>query len=150
MTPKVQKKMICPVDKVECSTGKCGMVFHMTDAKKMLPSVDRMVEAGNEVKFGPGPGECFVKNIRTGRKITMEKDIGVYVLKVTVDAGGKQVPSTIVVDSGAAECVMPRGWFPGVEAWPAKEGLRFAGANGADLGNYGQKLIEFTPFGGLA
>ena len=35
----------------------CGMLFHLTDSKRMLASVDRMTAAGNEVKFGPQKSE---------------------------------------------------------------------------------------------
>jgi len=38
--------------------GKCAMMFHVTDSKRVLAAVSRIVEAGNEVKFGRGPGKA--------------------------------------------------------------------------------------------
>ena len=49
------------------------------------------------------------------------------------------------MDSGAAECVMPRDFLTDVEALSAKPGVRFAAANGGEMGNYGRKLISFAP-----
>ena len=130
-------------------TKKCGMVFHMTDARRMLASVDKIVEAGNKVEFGAKKEDKFVMNVNTGKKIFLEKEKGVYTMKVLVESGGRKVKGTIVVDSGASECVMPRSWFPELETMEAKKGVRFAGANGNDLGNFGRKLIEFSPIAGF-
>ena len=90
-----------------------------------------------------------MKHIETGRKIQMVKEKDVYVAKVWVHVGDKKVKGTIVVDSGAAECVMPAEWFPEIETMPPKKGVTFAGADGSPLGNYGRKLIEFTPVSGF-
>ena len=60
---------------------------------------------------------------------------------------GQKVSGEIIVDSGAAECVMPRDMLPNVEQMAAKADMRFAAANGAELGNYGRKLINFLPKG---
>jgi len=53
----------------------------------------------------------------------------------------------LTIDSGAEECVMPRNWYPDVEVSPKKDSVRFMGADGTDLGNYGRKLMEFVPKG---
>ena len=60
---------------------------------------------------------------------------------------GRRVSGEIIVDSGAAECVMPKGMLPDVETMTAKTGVRFAAANGAELGNYGRKMVNFLPKG---
>ena len=53
----------------------------------------------------------------------------------------------IIVDSGASECVMPKDMLPHLEKRAAKAGVRFAAANGAELGNYGRKMVTFLPKG---
>ena len=47
----------------------------------------------------------------------------------------------IIIDSGAAECVMPKDFLPTLETLPAKAGVRFAAANGGEMGNFGRQLI---------
>ena len=59
--------------------------------------------------------------------------------------GGKRVKGEIIVDSGAAECVMPRDLLPNVEMMQPKEGVRFAAATGGAMGNFGRKMLEFIP-----
>ncbi len=34
---------------------RCAMMFHVTDSRRILAAVSRIVEAGNEVKFGKSP-----------------------------------------------------------------------------------------------
>ena len=122
---------------------KCGMIFHLTDAKRMLASVDKIVKAENKVEFGPKEEDNFIQNTATGEKIMLKKENGVYTMKVLVKVGGRNLNCTIVVDSGASECVMPKEWFPELPVMSPKKGIKFAGANGKDLGNYGRKLVEF-------
>ena len=45
--------MINVVNKAE--EAKCAMLFHLTDAKRMLASVDKITASGNNVHFGPNP-----------------------------------------------------------------------------------------------
>ena len=40
---------------------------------------------------------------------------------------------------------MPREILLNLETLTAKAGIRFAAANGGELGNYGRKLITFVP-----
>ena len=77
----------------------------------------------------------------------MTKEKGVYAMRVQVPVEGKTVKTRIIVDSGAAECVMPKTWFPEIKALPAKKVLSFAGASGDDIGNFGRKMVEFVPLG---
>ena len=46
----------------------CGMMFHLTDAKRMLASVQRIVDAGNKVALGPEEEDNYVQNINTKKK----------------------------------------------------------------------------------
>ena len=86
-----------------------------------------------------------MENLSTSRKIPMEKHKGIYVMDVEVNEGGKWKKVEIVVDSGAADNVMPRDMLRNQKKMPRAEGVRFAGADGSDLRNYGRKLVEFVP-----
>ncbi len=114
------------------------MTFHVTDAKRFLASVDKITQAGNKVHFGSEPHENKVYNIASGRTIPLIKRNGVYIMEVYIIVGDKKIPYDIIVDSGAAENVMPKSIFPEVR-------VRFAAANGEEMGNYGQKTIFFIP-----
>ena len=63
----------------------------MTDVKKPLLAVRRLVEKGNVVMFGPEPDQNFIQYVQTGKKIPMEKRGGAFVIKAhfvkEVDAG---------------------------------------------------------------
>ena len=61
--------------------------------------------------------------------------------------GDLRMSGEIIIDSGAAECVMPRDMLPNLEQLEAKAGVRFAAANGGSMGNYGRKQINFIPRG---
>jgi hypothetical protein len=58
-----------------------GLRFQVTDVKKPLLAVRRLVERGNRVSFGPEPSENYVENIMTGRKIMMEKRGGAFIIR---------------------------------------------------------------------
>ena len=60
----------------------CEMRFHVTDAKRVLASVAKMTEAGDEVQFGAHEKDCFVMNKSTGRKIFMKKEKNLFILDV--------------------------------------------------------------------
>ena len=124
---------------------KCGMIFHLTKAQRMLASAERIASAGNQVSVGPEEKDCFIMNLKTRRKIKLTKKGGVYVMRVMVKVGEKWKEANVIVDSGAEECVMPRDWLPEAEWMPKKDGVRFMGADGTDLGNFGRRLIEFVP-----
>ena len=56
--------------------------FQVTDVKKPLVSVSRIVEKGHEVKFGPWAEDNFIMNINTGEKMFMRRKGGGYVIDV--------------------------------------------------------------------
>ena len=68
-----------------------GLKFQVTDVKKPLLAVRRLVEKGNVVMFGPEPDQNFIQHVQTGKKIPMEKRGGAFVIKAhfvkKVDAG---------------------------------------------------------------
>ena len=63
---------------------------------------------------------------------------------------GKKATSQITIDSGAAESVMPKDYLPHVKLEPAsgsKSQAKYVAANGARMGNYGQKKVPFRTKG---
>ena len=111
--------------KPDLATGKCGITFHVTKAKKMLVSVERLTAAGNLVTFGPSNDYCFIENLATKRRINMKKRGGVYEVDVMFQVAERWMQGTLTIDSGAEENVMPRDWFTEVELGEKKEGLKF-------------------------
>ena len=61
--------------------GVVGLKFQVTDVKKPLLAVRRLVERGNVVSFGPTPDDNFIKNVETGKVIPLEKKGGSFILK---------------------------------------------------------------------
>jgi hypothetical protein len=139
-----REAMIAQVEEKRESV-KCGMSFHVTDAKKLLASVAKMTEAGNEVKFGPKLEDNFIKCTKTGRVTPMRKENGMYVIDALFENGAKMMKGKIVVDSGAAENVMPAEVLEHVKMMPKKAGIRFVAANGEEMKNYGKKTVTFIP-----
>ena len=121
----------------------CAMNFHVTDAIRILASVNKLVVAGNEVVF-KAEGS-YIKHCETGTKAMLLEENGLYMLDVMVVNGEVVTPAKIIVDSGAAENVMPNQMFRNVEMRDKKKGVRFMAANGKEMSNYGQKDLTFVP-----
>ena len=85
----------------------------------------------------------------TGERMKVVRTKGVFMVKVKVWDGEKYVSEEIVIDSGAADNVMPKGAFEKLEMLEKQAGVRFQGANGAELGNYGRKIVSFVPESGF-
>ncbi len=52
----------------------------MTDVRKPLLAVRRLVEKGNAVQFGPEPEQNCITNARTGKGVGMECKGGPFVI----------------------------------------------------------------------
>ena len=134
-------RMIGGVNELE--EDMCALQFHLTEATKMLASVSKITQAGNEVRFDDADGESFIRNKKTGRKIILALEGNVYVMKVLVHDGKVKKRCKVVIDSGAAANVMPHKWFQGIETLEKKKGVRFAAADCEEIGNYGRKGVKF-------
>lgn len=66
----------------ENDTKLMGMGFQVSDVKKPLASVYRIVEKGNRVQFGPSVADNFIQNVQTGEKVFMRRKGRSYVLDV--------------------------------------------------------------------
>jgi hypothetical protein len=118
------------------------MTFHLTDASKILASVNRMTSAGNQVNFNKV--RSYVES-PGGKRANLRKRNGVYILDVVFFNGEDAVQGEVIVDSGAADNVMPKGMLEGVATRAKEEGVKFITASGAEIGNYGRKDVQFVP-----
>ena len=118
------------------------MTFHLKDASQFLASVNRMTGAGNEVNLNSR--QSFIKS-PGGQKAMLRKRGGVYVLDVVFLDGDRAVKGEVIIDSGAADNVMPNGMLEGVMTRECERGVNFVTADGGKLGNYGRKDIQFIP-----
>ena len=82
--------------------------FQVTDVRKPLASVRRIVENGNEVCFGPGEKDNYIINKASGDKLILRPNgRGSYLMDVSFVGVDK---TSITVDSGAEENVCPLEW----------------------------------------
>jgi hypothetical protein len=148
VTRKKKVKRVAEILNVEKGVGSvgCHMEFHVTEAKRMLAAVGRITAAGNVVRLGDNDGESYIENVKTKQRMYLRKERGVYVLDVLVMVNGQRRKCQMVVDSGAAENVMPREMLTELDLKPKLEGVKFVAANGEELGNYGRRSINFVPF----
>ena len=120
-----------------------NMTFQVTDAKKPLLSVRRIVEKGNHVHFGPGEGRCYISNPQSGKKLPLKFDgKGCWVMEVQM-SGEK---TWITVDSGAQDSVSPKDWGTAFPMTPDAPKREFRTAGGGFLNHYGQRTVQVHPF----
>jgi hypothetical protein len=74
-----------------------GLRFQVTDVRKPLLAVRRLVERGNVVSFGPEPRDNYIQSVETGRKIPMERRGGSFVIKAHFV---KEISSVTGAESG--------------------------------------------------
>ena len=58
-----------------------GLVFQVTDVKKLLLAVRRLVEKGNRVVLSAGDGESYIQNVSSKIKIPIVKKGGSFVIE---------------------------------------------------------------------
>ena len=58
-----------------------GLRFQVTDVRRPLLAVRRLVEKGSVVMFGPEPHQNYILHVATGRRIPMERRGGTFVIK---------------------------------------------------------------------
>ena len=130
----------CPVESTP--TKQLGLAFQVTDVKKPLMAVKRIVEKGNIVHFGPEEKDNFIQNTATGDKLPLKPNgRGSYILEVDFVGGGK---AEIVVDSGAEESVCPWDWGRQFGIREADKWMNFKNASGQPISHYGHRdvLVE--------
>ena len=116
-----------------------SMTFNMAGVTKPLASAAQVVASGNRIVLDPNPDESYVQNIRTGEKMALREQKGVYVFDVQYHNGDQ---GTITLDSGAGVSVWPKDWVQHVvEEMPKKPGLRMIAANGTPIECTGRAKI---------
>ena len=116
-----------------------SMTFNMAGVTKPLASAAQVVASGNRIVLDPNPDESYVQNIRTGEKMALREQKGVYVFDVQYHNGDQ---GTITLDSGASVSVWPKDWVQHVvEEMPKKPGLRMIAANGTPIECTGRAKI---------
>ena len=126
------------------NTYMCNMKMHATDATKFLASVGKMTQNGNRVVFDADGS--YILHKKTGRRMEMRLEGGVYKIDVIFMNGENAERGKIVVDSGAADNVMPMAELSEIELQPREEGANFSSANGKKMENSGRKDVKFIPF----
>ena len=120
------------------------MKMHATDATKFLASVGKMTQNGNRVVFDADGS--YILHKKTGRRMEMRLEGGVYKIDVIFMNGENAERGKIVLDSGAADNVMPMAELSEIELQPREEGANFSSANGKKMENSGRKDVKFIPF----
>ena len=119
--------------------------FQVAAVTKPLISVQRIVEQGNHVQFGPKDEDNFIENRASGNKIGLTRNgKGSFLMKVDLVGGNRE---EVVVDSGAEENVCPWEWGAHQGTLPAQKKITFRAAGGAIIPHYGQRDVRVTsPF----
>ena len=76
----------------------------------------------------------------------MISEQGVYKLDAIFMNGETAERGRIVIDSGAADNVMPADELSEVPLQPKEQGVNFTSANGNPMANHGRKDVQFIPF----
>ena len=112
--------------------------------QNVLASVKKMTQAGNRVVFVED--RSYIKSKQTGQEMDMIIENGAYKLDVVFLYGEHAERGKIVIDSGAADNVMPAKALPGVQIQPKEPGVNFTSANGKPMDNHGRKDVHFVPY----
>ena len=132
--------MIAPAAK---GASTCSIRYHVTDAKKYLASVTKMTQCGNRVIFDSD--RSYIKSKRTGQEMDLKSENGVYVLEVIFLNGETAEKGKIIIDSGAADNVMPANELKSVPMSERDRSVNFTTASGKPMQNYGRKDVAFVP-----
>ena len=138
---KIKKEvMVAPVTK---KSSVCTIRYHVTDATKYLASVTKMTQCGNRVIFDSD--RSYIQSKLTGQEMDLRSEHGVYKLDVVFLNGETAEKGTIIVDSGAADNVMPADGLQEVPMGSKDRNVNFSTASGKPMANYGRKDVEFVP-----
>ena len=121
---------------VQAEDAKSRMAFHLVDSKRILAAVFMIMDADNTVVFSKRWG-CYIENDVTGERMKVVRTKGVFMVKVKVWDGEKYVSEDIVIDSGAADNVMPKEVFGRLEMLEKQAGCGFKGRTGQSWGTMG-------------
>ena len=127
-------------------TGPIAIRFNISNVQRPLAAASKVAGQGNRIIMEGSGG--YIENIATGERIQLRLERGVYVFDVVLPDGKKAV---VALDSGAGVCVWPETWKVEAKLEEKVEGLSMIAANGTEILNLGQKVIQFKavrPFTG--
>ena len=120
-------------------TRPSSMTFNVASVTKPLASAAQVVASGNRIVLDPRPDESYVENVKTGERMRLREQKGVYVFDVQY-RGGEE--GTITLDSGAGVSVWPKEMADyAAEMLPKKPNLKMIAANGTPIENYGRAKV---------
>ena len=123
---------------------RMGMTFQVTDVKKPLMSVKRIVEKGNYVVFGPNPEDNYIENRDYGDRVMLRREGGSFLMDAKFVGGGM---TKITIDSGAEENVCPKEWGEMFELKEPERKQTFRNASGGKIEHYGcRDVLLLSPF----
>ena len=88
-------------------TRPSSMNFKLAGICKPLVSAAEVVAKGNRVVLDPDPEKSHIENIKTGEKMRLRTQKGVFVMDVKYQNGEE---GAITLDSGAGVSVWPKTW----------------------------------------
>jgi len=127
-------------------SSKASIRFNVADVQRPLASASKVVAKGNRIVLEEGGS--FIQSVSTGEKIALRVERGVYVFDAKYEDGST---GTMALDSGAGVNVWPQDWWSDAPMEPKALGLKMVAANGTEIANLGQKVIQFNaiqPFAG--
>ena len=66
----------------ETELGPTELTCSVAEVDKVLLSVAKIVDKGNFVQFGPSPEQCYIQNIKTGKKMSVMRRRDVFVMEL--------------------------------------------------------------------
>ena len=120
----------------------CKMTFHVTSARKVLASVTKLNESGTIVHLEKGNN--YLES-PLGQRAHLQRKNGLYVLDVVYICGETTEKGEVIIDSGAADHVMPKDMLESIEMKPKSPTTSFVTAGGKPLDYYGRKEITSVP-----
>ena len=117
----------------------CTVSYHVTDATKYLASVTKMTQCGNRVIFDSD--RSYIQSKLTGQEMDLISESGASKLDVTFLNGETAERSKIIIDSGAADNVMPSDGLQEVPMGSKDMSVNFSIACGKPMANYGRKDV---------
>ena len=111
----------------------------MADVQRPLASASKVASKGNRIVMDDNGS--FIQSIATGEKIALWAERGVYVFDAKYEDGAT---GAVALDSGAGVNVWPQDSWNDAKMELKVAGLKMVAANGAEIANMGQKVIQFN------
>ena len=88
--------------------GEARLACSVAEVKKMLISVAKIIDKGHRVSFGPRQEDCFIENIKDGKRIPVKRKNDVFVIRLKVRPPSKGQRSGMLATVEEEESGGPR------------------------------------------